>query len=155
YFDAWAHLGVLYIQAGRFTDAESALQKAAALKSNNEIENHLGVAYLNQNKFSEAEAQFRKSIRLNGNFFLPHFNLGVVLQHKRDFSAAEQSYIRALSLNPEYIPALLNLAIVQTELGKKEQAADNLRRFIQQAPPQMQQQIADARQRLAALESEL
>jgi len=70
-----------------------------------------------------------KAIAIDKGSVDAFFNLGYVYAVDKDYKNAEIMYKKAVDLKPPYLDeALFNLSVVQDKLGKKEMAANNLKR---------------------------
>ena len=82
-----------------------------------------------------ATESFLKTTELAPKSADAFFNLGYIHWKKESYAKAEEMFSRTVSLSPGYLDqALFNLAIVQQQLGKKEQCRENLERAVQVNP---------------------
>ena len=87
-----------------------------------------------------AEAAARRAVLLDPRLAAGHHMLGLVqFMLKWDFAAAEQSYRRALALDPRNAYAVVEFADLLRETGRKQEAADLIRksRALLPALPQL------------------
>lgn len=76
---ALAHLGELLAKQGRFTEAEAAYLRAAALTPHPDLFNSLGIALAEQQRFHEAAEAFRRALALDPNHADAQANLNTAL----------------------------------------------------------------------------
>ena len=95
----------------------------------------LGRAYLRLDDAVMATEAFLKVTELDPKFPDAFFNLGYIHWKKDSYAKAEEMFSKTVNLRPDYLDqALYNLAIVQEQLGKKEQCKENLDRAVRANP---------------------
>lgn len=99
---AWIELGNIQMDAGRFTEAIDAYQKALALDPNNvDVRVDMGTCYRNTGKPDIALKEFRKAVEINPNHAMSHRNMGVVLAADvKDIPQAIKEFEKYLQLAP-------------------------------------------------------
>lgn len=75
----------------------------------------------------EAILRYRRAIQASPASLEAHFNLGVALSEARDFAGAKTEFEIATLLRPDFAPAHGNLGLVLQALGRKDEAAAQLR----------------------------
>ena len=142
-----AHLGAVYVDLGRFADAESALSRAERIfggAATPPVEalastlNSMGALAYKQGDLEAAEARFGRSLALlrtaakppRREVALALNNLAILAWQRADFATAEERYREALVVNEELLGAnhphlaaqLNNMGILARDLGKFEDA---------------------------------
>ncbi|HVO28292.1 MAG TPA: tetratricopeptide repeat protein [Candidatus Margulisiibacteriota bacterium] len=117
------NLAVAFVQAGKFTEAESHYRQALSGKPTAETHNGLGYVLAQQGRVDEAVAEFRKAIEANPNFTPAYNNLADALAKQGKLEEAEQYYNRSLAVKPS-APVYNALGAVLQSLGKMDEAAD-------------------------------
>lgn len=125
----WKLLGASLQVEGR--DPAAALQAlrmaAQLLPHEPDAQNNLAVALLPRGEFAEAAQYARLALQLKPNFVEGLQNLGAALHGLRDFAGAEEQFRYVMMFRAE--PATrINLAICLAELGRPEEALQELRR---------------------------
>jgi len=76
----YINLGIIYTRSGRKQEAETALQKAIAIKPDNAAAyNQLGILYREAGHFKKAEQTYQKALAINPDYAYAHLNLGILL----------------------------------------------------------------------------
>lgn len=110
--DAQFELGNTHVQAGRWSEAVAAYQKAIKLDPNYQTAYaNLGVAYYQLGEFDRAASQYKKALELNPDDIEVAYNLGALYLQQ------------ALSAGNQYNPEFMKQAITQLE-SVKQQAPD-------------------------------
>jgi tetratricopeptide (TPR) repeat protein len=84
--------------------------------------------------FDAALEEYLAGQRFLGDQPAAHLNIAVAHANQGDAPAALGAYATALRLDPEFVPARVNRAMLYDELGRKEEAAKDLRRAIELEP---------------------
>jgi protein O-mannosyl-transferase len=131
--ECWRMLGNLHILAARPEEALNALKQADELEpENSETIVLMGVASQQAGKPREAAVFYRKALEgiekdrpqlLN--------NLGRALVEAGEPAEAERSFQSALEEAPDYLDARMNLGMLYLESGRKQQAAEQLRKVLE------------------------
>nr|WP_197702515.1 tetratricopeptide repeat protein [Candidatus Nitrosoglobus terrae] len=122
-------IGEAYLRLRRYTDAERAFKKAAAIDSEN-AHVHLGLArsYLGRNRTNQAAEEAIRAISLTYHFPLAHYVLGLALVRLKHYDKAAEALEVAVAINPNFHQAHLRLARLYTQrLNKPERAAEHQR----------------------------
>lgn len=111
---AYHSLGDMYIQLGRYKEAEEVLNKAVQLDSTfNGTLNRLGKLYWLTGRFEEAETAFKKEIRLavtEKQKTMAYNELGNLYAQMERLTEAEEYYLQSLKADSTNINPYLNLA---------------------------------------------
>ena len=154
---AWLKLAILYQDAARYNNAESAYEKAIALLKTKDRAtfatalDHLGTLYVERGKFSKAEPLERKALAIRQDA-KDTAGVGVTLSHlatlsygRHDLASAEANAEMAVSLlipehpvrhaetraTPEQqMSALINLSLVRCAKGACDLAIHDLTRAL-------------------------
>ena len=112
--------------------AKSALLKALELEpASVSALSRLGYIYVRENDFPQAIKSYQKAGELEPLLPNTFFNLGYIFAITEDYVEAEKMYMRVVDLEPDFLDeALFNLAMVQEQLGQREQCIKNLKRAI-------------------------
>jgi Flp pilus assembly protein TadD len=129
-------LGVQYMKKGQYDKAADALAKVVQLSPDApEPMLNYGIALFNQKKIPEAELQLRAAVKKNDQSFAAHHYLGMTLIVKKSFADAETVLRRAIELGgPRAGLAHYYLGGVYWQLGKRQQAADELEAYLKLEP---------------------
>lgn len=109
---------------------------------------NLGTQLGMRGDLDEAKAALEQAIRIWPDSSLAHNQLGTVYLITGRPGLAEQYYRLAIEYDPENAEALLNLAGVLMSQGRYEEERELLERFIQVAPPYLEEQKQWALQQL-------
>lgn len=140
-------LGVLYIEQGRYDDAEKAIKKTLEIKRQSLLAEHPATAvdlnnlasiYLKQGRYVEAESLYRQALEIyrqslpagHGDIATCLNNLATLRKNLENYSEAEQLYRQALEIYRQSLPAghpdiaagLNNLASTCQALGSYGEA---------------------------------
>lgn len=110
-----------------------------------------GQVYLQKKDFAEAERCFRNAIKVaHGNTYLAHNALGVILKNKGEFQKAYEEYNLALLQSGGALSVVeFNRAAVLEKLGRKSEALESYKKYLQASPSGLN--AADARNRIAQI----
>lgn len=101
---------------------------------------NLGTQLGQRGLFDEASAALEQAIRIWPESSAAHNQLGNVYLMTGQTQKAEQHYRQAVQHDPQNAEALFNLASVMMSQGRYGEQRDLLRRFIEIAPPYLQEQ---------------
>ena len=133
----WKILGAsLQVQGKDAQGALDALKKAAMyLPHEADAQNNLAVALRQSGEFAEAAHYSRRALQAAPQFVEALRNLGSALYGLKDYAGAEANFRQALALRPD--PGTrINLGMSLRELGRHEEALEQLREVAQAAPDQ-------------------
>lgn len=129
---SWDELGLLYDAAEDLASGERSFREAVARDSRSaRLHNNLGYNLMLQNKMEGAESEFRSALELDPKFTTACNNMGTVLARRGDLQAALQQFQQA-SADPA--AAHNNVAVVLIEIGRYEQARDELVKTLDLQP---------------------
>ncbi|MGD8459647.1 MAG: protein kinase [Desulfobacterales bacterium] len=116
--------------------AKSALLKVLEIQPDSVTAmSKLGYLYVQENKYPEAIESYRKVAELEPHQPSSYFNLGYIYAITEDYQQAKEMYSKVVNMEPDFMDeALVNLAIVQQELGERNQCVQNLKRAIKINP---------------------
>jgi len=116
----WFNLGITYRDAGKFTQAKKALEKAFKLKDD-DIDTIETLAHVNNALGDTLEALFYCEYGTNLFPENPHMwnTLGVIQFNNGNHTQACAAFEHAVTLNPYYYDALYNLRDTYDELGNQ------------------------------------
>ena len=133
-----AGLGSAYYQAGRYTDAETALQRALAADNKNaEVAYNLSLTEYKLNKQTQALDYAQKAVALDGTDADYAYNLGLVLGDTSP-DLAVTAYRNAIKLDPQRVDARVNLATLLQAKGDTDGAMTLLKEAYDIAPANLE-----------------
>ncbi len=116
-------LGVLYIQEGRFDEAEGCLRKASQLSPGKGSNwNDLGEALRRLGRMDEAIAAYRQALEVQPAFVEAMNNLGVALAGQAEVEEAKRCFRQAIEADPDYPHPYCNLGVVLEYEGEIDEA---------------------------------
>jgi tetratricopeptide (TPR) repeat protein/SAM-dependent methyltransferase len=98
YAAAHLQLADMFLQQGRFEQAETHYRRVLAMKPSAEVCSNLGIALASQGKWDEAAAQYRRALTLNPELVDVYRNLGRALLMQGDAAQALALARRALAI---------------------------------------------------------
>ena len=147
YSEAYAWLGIAYMQEKRNGDAQEAVQKAISLDPKLSLAyTVLGKLYLQEGKFSQAEPELLQSIQLDPQSWDAPFELARCYFNMGKLDKSLQ-YARQASAAPQASPVThLLLVDIYLRQGDKKDALEELQTFAKVAPenpliPRVKQRI--------------
>ena len=130
-------LGLAYMGKKRYDLAETAFNKAIALKPDySDAKNNLGANYLRQGHWDKAIDKF-KLVLEDLIYPTPHFpltNLGWAHMETLNYSQAQRYFLKALDEKPRFVAAVHGLAQVFLKTGQTDRAVDYLHRNLRKIP---------------------
>jgi tetratricopeptide (TPR) repeat protein len=87
--------------------------------------NDLGSAYSSKNDFANAERAYREAIRLDPKNYDARMNLGAMLSRSGRNDAALAEIRAAAGAAPDSVEPRIYLALIEAQLGRKEEAAND------------------------------
>jgi len=94
---------------------------------------NLGLVYRDHGRMADAEKQMRETIGCDAKISEAHNNLGNLLYLRGDRDAAIEEWKAAVRLKPGDFQAWYNLGTVLDEAGRREEAREAYRAFLQTA----------------------
>ena len=135
YWAAHYNTGLALLDAKRFDEAHSSLERAVGLKPDEpSVLAALGRSYDGKGEISNAVASFKRALEINPEMFEAHNDLGTVYFRNNDYAAAETSFATAVRMKPEAWPSRFNLGLCYARLGRTDEATRELERVVQAAP---------------------
>jgi tetratricopeptide (TPR) repeat protein len=132
---AYNYLGLACHQAGQFSEAERAYQRALALNpALAEARFNLGCLWLSQNKPEQAKSELTAFTLRRGTSAEGWLKLGVAQFHSKDLPAAEKSLSEALRLSPKNAEALTELGLVRLQRGHASDAVQLFGKALKEQP---------------------
>lgn len=129
------NLGVALLRIGKLEEAKTCLE--AALPDNPRREGvllNLALVLMYLGKSTEAESHIREALRVDPEYAEAYATLGLLYQRTGRLDGSRESLLRAVRLNPRYPDAWVNLAAVCQLQGNDREAADHLRRALEEVP---------------------
>jgi tetratricopeptide (TPR) repeat protein len=135
YWAAHYNAGLALLDAKRFDEARSSLERATALKPDEpNVIDALGRAQDGMGETSSAVASFKRAIDINPEMFEAYNNLGTVYFKNNDYAMAETNFAAALRLRPEAASSRYNLGLCYAREGRYSDATRELEHVIQATP---------------------
>lgn len=138
YFGGHYDLGLIYINQGRFDEAEKELEYALKLQPLfGKASINLGSIYFRQKRFDEAEREFQKVLQIGPDYpmaYLALYNLGCVYFKQRRFEDAISAFQQALKLKPDYADAHYNLGVTHLTLKMTDEGILHLEKAVSLNP---------------------
>ena len=140
-------------QAGHLKDAAQTYQNALAEDIGLYMAHvRLAEIFERAGRLDVATAERRRALETNPEDPNLLLDLGTTLARAGQWAEAETTLHQALDANPRDARIAYRLGVVDQQLGKRAEARDAFTRFLAVAPSRYQNPIADAKQRLAALQ---
>lgn len=133
---AFNELGVQYMRLNQLENADEAFQKALKIEPDSfaALINR-GIANVMMKRYGEAVPILRKAVKKNDQSAVGHYFLGQALANLGLFDDAEKELLASVELGKEEMKeAHRILAIIYTDRGAKDQAADQLEAYLKLAP---------------------
>jgi len=129
-------LGLVYLTMGRYEDAKFYLNEAIkVMPSYSDAYNNLGVIYLQTNDLQKAEEYFNKAKEDTVYNLMPNvwLNLGIVKEKQKKYEEAISLFTEAIKKKENYPIAYLHRGISYQEMGKYNEALQDLRKYNEMA----------------------
>lgn len=147
--DALIALGNAYQIAGRLPDAVKTFQHLVDIDPKNGVGfQNLGIARLQSRDFTGAEQLLRKALDVDPNLGVAFNALGVVFAQTNRKADAVEAWTRAVAIDNQDFDAMYNLIGALAEAGRLDEARSYGERFVNTAPPMLQNEIAAVRRLL-------
>ena len=135
YWAAHYNVGLALLDAKRFEEARTSLDRASALKPDEaDVADALGRAYDGLGDTPGAVASFKRSIEINPEMFESYNNLGTVYFKTDNYTLAEADFAAAVRLRPEASASRFNLGLCYSREGRYRDAAREFERVVQLTP---------------------
>jgi predicted Zn-dependent protease len=146
-------LADVFMEAGKFVDAEAAYRALLAGHAGNaDLHHKLGQVLMKQKKFPVAVQEFMNAVKLKPDWGAAYGDLAVAANETQDYALA----IKALDLRAQYLPEIpvgyFLRATAYDHLRDYHQAAANYHLFLQVANGKYPDQEWQARHRLITIE---
>jgi predicted O-linked N-acetylglucosamine transferase (SPINDLY family) len=139
-------LGLAYLMAGNYVDAERVLRKALALPgAPPSVRMRLGAALLHQGEHGAAIQELERVLSLDPADATARLNLGQAYAGAGRWNEAARAFERVLENDPRHSDALFNLGVASSEQRDHERARSCFERLLG-----LDARNADARERLAS-----
>jgi tetratricopeptide (TPR) repeat protein len=126
-----AHLGQVYVAAGRDEDALPLLKQVVAREPERfEPYVDLATAYMHQNDLAHARAAVERALSLNPSYAPAHEIQGLIVWRTGSPKAAVGAFEETARLDPRNARALVWLGMVQTNLGQINDAVVAFERAV-------------------------
>jgi tetratricopeptide (TPR) repeat protein len=135
YWAAHYNVGLALLDAKRFEEARTWLDRASALKPDEaDVADALGRAFDGLGDTPGAVASFKRSIELNPEMFESYNNLGTVYFKADNYALAEANFAAAVRLRPEASASRFNLGLCYSREGRYRDATREFERVVQLTP---------------------
>ena len=135
YWAAHYNAGLALLDAKRFDEAHSSIERAIALKPYEpNVLAASGRSYDGKGETSNAVASFKRALEIDPEMFEAHNDLGTVYFKNNNYPAAEASFAAAVRIKPEAWPSRFNLGLCYARQGRYSEATRELERVVQEAP---------------------
>ncbi|MBK6859367.1 MAG: tetratricopeptide repeat protein [Saprospiraceae bacterium] len=124
-------LGMIYLESGKFKEAEEEFHKALAMDSSNiSVMNNLGSLYNQTRRFEEAEPMFKKIVSIDPTQIVSWNNLGSLYNQTRRYVEAEPIFKKTLMLDSSQYKAWNNLGFLYIQTQRYAEAELTLLKAI-------------------------
>jgi len=135
--EAWANLGRLYLETGRFGEAVDSLTRAVELLAERgDLYANLGFALEQLGHLQGAITAYTQALQMAPNLPDTYNLFGILLAKQGKISQAEAVYRRGIDTCPEHYGCYLNLGNLLVDQAQLEEAIANYRKALQLAPEQ-------------------
>lgn len=135
-YAAWQDMGIAYIKANRWPEAEIAFAELARRQPGAvDAAYFYALALFNTNKAAEAETEVRRALRLDAGAVEAHTLLGIILASRGNANGeAADSLFQAIALSPNNFDAQFYLGRVQYAMKDYPNAAKSFRAALKLNP---------------------
>jgi Tfp pilus assembly protein PilF len=150
--EAHSNLGLIYNQQHKYELAVSEFQKALAVNPKDAITyNGIGAALRAQRDLTGAIKNFQTAVSLDPKLATAHYNLGVAYELQRDYDRSLNSYEQAIKCDYRLGEAYYRMGMILEKRHRNDDARAKFKAALKAS--ENADYSADARQRLASLES--
>jgi cytochrome c-type biogenesis protein CcmH/NrfG len=130
-----AHLGQVYVAAGRDADGVSLLETVVARAPERfEAQVDLATGYLHLGNLAKARAAAEHAVQLNGSYSPAYETLGLIRWRDADGRGAIAAFDRSVQLDPRNVRALVWKGMVETNDGRASAALATFERAARVDP---------------------
>jgi len=134
-YPAECYLGTWLANSGQYTDAETHLRRAIALKPDfKDARFKLAVTLANLGRLDDAIAAYRELLQINPHHALANYNLGLLLLNQDHPADAIPYFQSALQNKPDYDSALVAIGLAQARLGQTNLATASFEKALALKP---------------------
>jgi tetratricopeptide (TPR) repeat protein len=146
-------LGALTVSRNSLWRNEVDIWRDTAIKSPGKPRayNNLGTAYRRAGNLKRAVEAWEQALNINWRYPPPLRNLGNVHAMYGDHETAYGYYKRYFQLEPGDYETHYNMALVSEELGYRADSLKHLELFVQEAPPQLEGLVSQAKEKIDEL----
>jgi hypothetical protein len=136
YYEAYAQIGVAYMELGDVASSEEALRKSIDVSEQRYADAYFALAnvYVNAKRFADAEPVARKGTQLDDNSWKGHFELASALHGLDRDDEAETEAQAAAKLQPDGAATHLLLANIHIGLHKYSAVLEDLDAYLKLDP---------------------
>jgi tetratricopeptide (TPR) repeat protein len=120
--EAWSSLARLYVQVGKYADADQVYKTALNRGAGPDVAVQYAGLLLRFHRFTEAEKLLQDSLSRDSHLPSAYTGLGRLYNEQKKYSEAEKWLRRAIELDPDDASAHLFLATTLERLGRPEEA---------------------------------
>ena len=132
--DVYSMRAILYLQQGRYAEAEEDLSYSIRLHPSSDCYVNRALARANQANLRGAMADYDLAIELNPNSFLGHFNRGLLRAQVGDDNRAIDDFDFVIEQEPDNYIALFNRGLLRAQVGDNEGAETDFTSVLNQFP---------------------
>jgi tetratricopeptide (TPR) repeat protein len=99
-----------------------------------ELYRNLSSLFAGEGRFEEAEAELVRAMSFSGRAHELENDLGVLLAIQGKFEAARDAFDRGLQDRPDDLPLLINRALIEADLGRRDEALTQLHLLAKHHP---------------------
>ena len=141
----WTNLGLLYLSAGLYPEAEMLFTEYADLNPIDETP-YIGLGYLKwlnnktparQSGGDDALAFFQKALKMAPDSFQTHYALGQLYFYLQQYPQAQQEFQWCLANTPSFTETLSYLAAISLYQKNNKEALKYYRAYFAQLPPEL------------------
>jgi len=127
--------GQILLSQGKPSQAVNALQAALQSNPNSGVaHDHLGKAFAQLGNFTRAENEWRDAVRLRPDLFDAQTDLAASLNRKQDWNGLYDAASTMIESRPTAVDGYAFRAIAASNLGRKDQAEQDVQKAIEVAP---------------------
>jgi tetratricopeptide (TPR) repeat protein len=135
YWAAHYNTGLALLDAKRFGEALSSLERANSLKPDEaDVDEALGRAYGGVGDTTKAVMSFKRAIEINPEMFESYNDLGALYFKNENYELAVANFGQALRLKPEATASRYNLGLCYARQRRYSDATQELERVVSASP---------------------